>query len=377
MPRGGISFVDVRDAAQAFVAALTQRQRRRAPPARRRQLGVQRVLRAARAHRATGRRRSCACPRALKDRRRAPGWRRGRASAAASPTCPPATWRWASAGSSSTRRRRAAARLRAARSDGDAGRDRAVRAGATSSQGARLSHVRPSGASEPRKSARGLDDARRRPTPPAADRPIQRRQAPRAGIDARRGGAEQARKLGEALRGTEWAAVYRSPLGRTKETAELVAPGLEQAIPGRPDRIDYGGWEGLSPGTRRARIPAATMHGWPTRARRSLHRRRDRGSRWPSARSRRSSEIRSRHEASPQPVLAVSHKATLRILGAALTGARSRSIALRWPQDECALNLSSCAPARSLPAPLERHLPSGPGPRHHHPRRKIKWGHPT
>jgi broad specificity phosphatase PhoE len=38
-------------------------------------------------------------------------------------------------------------------------------------------------------------------------------------------------------------------------------------------------------------------------------------------------------------VLAISHKATLRILGAALTGAPIGKYRTRWPQDECALNL--------------------------------------
>jgi broad specificity phosphatase PhoE len=50
-------------------------------------------------------------------------------------------------------------------------------------------------------------------------------------------------------------------------------------------------------------------------------------------------EIRSRHESSEKPVLAVSHKATLRILAAALTGAPIAKYRTRWAQDECALNL--------------------------------------
>ena len=61
--------------------------------------------------------------------------------------------------------------------------------------------------------------------------------------------------------------------------------------------------------------------------------------RWRAARSRRSKTIRSRHENAAQPVLAVSHKATLRIVGAALTGAPIAKYRLRWAQDECALNL--------------------------------------
>jgi broad specificity phosphatase PhoE len=151
-------------------------------------------------------------------------------------------------------------------------------------------------------------------------------------------GREQARKLGERLRGIEWAAVYRSPLGRTLETAALVAPGREAvALPGLVE-IDYGEWEGLSAREARARDPARydawiadpaavappggeTAAEVAERARAALE------------------QIRSRHQGSPHPVLAVSHKATLRILGAALLGAPVSKYRLRWSQDECALNL--------------------------------------
>jgi broad specificity phosphatase PhoE len=49
--------------------------------------------------------------------------------------------------------------------------------------------------------------------------------------------------------------------------------------------------------------------------------------------------IRSRHDPSGDAVLAVSHKATLRILAAALTGGPVAKYRIRWAQDECALNL--------------------------------------
>lgn len=151
-------------------------------------------------------------------------------------------------------------------------------------------------------------------------------------------GREQARKLGERLSGVRWAAVYRSPLGRTGETAALIAPGFEAQIVKGLIEIDYGGWEGLSPEQARALNPgrykawladpsATAPTGGETaaqvaeRARAALE------------------EIRARHEGSQLPVLAVSHKATLRILGAALTGAPVSKYRTRWSQDECALNL--------------------------------------
>ena len=151
-------------------------------------------------------------------------------------------------------------------------------------------------------------------------------------------GREQARKLGARLASVRWAAVYRSPLGRTAETAALIAPGSPaQILPGLIE-IDFGSWEGLSPAQARDRDKerfeawtagpvAVAPPGGETAdqvARRAL------GA---------LEEIRARHEHGGDPVLAVSHKATLRILGAALTGAPIRFYRARWSQDECALNL--------------------------------------
>src|SRR5207245_9744207 len=60
-------------------------------------------------------------------------------------------------------------------------------------------------------------------------------------------GQQQARKLGQRLSAVRFAAVYRSPLGRTAQTAALIAPMLSaQVVPGLTE-IDYGEWEGLSP----------------------------------------------------------------------------------------------------------------------------------
>src|SRR5216684_5799514 len=53
-------------------------------------------------------------------------------------------------------------------------------------------------------------------------------------------GREQARKLGERLKSVRFAAVARSPLGRTKQTAELVASGAPHVIVEGLTEIDYG-----------------------------------------------------------------------------------------------------------------------------------------
>ena len=71
--------------------------------------------------------------------------------------------------------------------------------------------------------------------------------------DRHRFDSNRSGKLGARLAGVEWAAVYRSPLGRTGETAALVAPGFDARISPGLIEINYGGWEGLSPAQARER----------------------------------------------------------------------------------------------------------------------------
>jgi broad specificity phosphatase PhoE len=60
-------------------------------------------------------------------------------------------------------------------------------------------------------------------------------------------GREQARRLGERLAGERFAALYASPLGRTLETARILARphGLEPVAVEGLREIDHGRWEGL------------------------------------------------------------------------------------------------------------------------------------
>src|SRR5213082_2208907 len=69
-------------------------------------------------------------------------------------------------------------------------------------------------------------------------------------------GRQQARKLGERLKTVPFAAVYRSPLGRTRDTADLIEPTHDQIVLAGLIEIDYGAWEGLSPEQARANDPA-------------------------------------------------------------------------------------------------------------------------
>jgi broad specificity phosphatase PhoE len=151
-------------------------------------------------------------------------------------------------------------------------------------------------------------------------------------------GREQASLLGVRLAGVDWAAVYRSPLGRTAETAQLVAPEHPARIlPGLVE-INYGGWEGLSESQARSLDPAR-FEAWRNDPTTTAPPGGETAAQVAERALAALEQIRAAHEGGGRPVLAVSHKATLRIVGAALTGAPVASYRTRWPQDECALNL--------------------------------------
>ncbi len=151
-------------------------------------------------------------------------------------------------------------------------------------------------------------------------------------------GREQARKLGERLSAVRFVAVVRSPLRRTKETTDLVAPGLPQLVLEGLTEIDYGEWEGLSPDQARERDPEL-YEAWLEDPARIAPPRGETATQVADRALAALREIQDRHEPRGGPVLGISHKATLRILGAALTNAPVGLYRKRWPQDECALNL--------------------------------------
>ena len=150
-------------------------------------------------------------------------------------------------------------------------------------------------------------------------------------------GREQARLLGARLASVRFAAVYRSPLGRTAETAALIAPSIQASILPGLIEIDYGGWEGMSPAEARLADPAR-YDAWVADPEVNEPPGGETAAQVAGRALLALEQIRSRH---PEDaiVLAVSHKATLRVLGAALTGAPIARYRARWPQDECALNL--------------------------------------
>jgi probable phosphoglycerate mutase len=151
-------------------------------------------------------------------------------------------------------------------------------------------------------------------------------------------GREQARKLGARLSSVPFAAVVRSPLGRTGETAELIVPGMKQTVLEGLTEIDYGEWEGLSPAQARERDPEL-YDAWIDDPARIAPPKGETAAQVAERALAALREMEERFANAKGPVLAVSHKATLRILGAAITSAPVSLYRKKWPQDECALNL--------------------------------------
>ena len=132
-------------------------------------------------------------------------------------------------------------------------------------------------------------------------------------------GEAMAEAFAQAYATTKWEAIYTSPLLRTRQTADGLAP-LAGVTPTPEDglkEIEYGEWEGLTVDEVKARWPAAYEYWADDVASRgapggetAFH---------VAARAMRVVEaIRTRH--TEGNVLIVSHKATLRIITCALLG---------------------------------------------------------
>jgi broad specificity phosphatase PhoE len=158
-------------------------------------------------------------------------------------------------------------------------------------------------------------------------------------------GRAQAKALGSRLTSVNFSAVYRSPLDRTRETGALVAPAFASQmmiLPGLTE-IDYGEWEGLSSQEAELKWPAEFI-AWREDAEHHAPIGGETARRVADRALAALESIRVRHEESADasltgPVLAVSHKATLRILACALLGAPLGNYRKSLGQDECALNL--------------------------------------
>lgn len=185
-------------------------------------------------------------------------------------------------------------------------------------------------------------------------------------------GREQALSLGARLAAVRFSAVYRSPLARTAETASLVVPNTRSIVVPGLIEIDYGEWEGLTPQEAESSYPArfaawvadpaevgppggetaAQIAARALEALEWIRRRHEEGDSSPAPGSLGRAawlEVQSMQEGGEPawfkepleegPALAICHKATLRVLACALSGAPLGNYRTRFAQDECALNL--------------------------------------
>jgi broad specificity phosphatase PhoE len=157
-------------------------------------------------------------------------------------------------------------------------------------------------------------------------------------VDLSDAGRRQAARLRERLRGEKLAAVYTSPLGRCFETARLIAEphGLDLQARDGLREIDHGHWEGLSRSEVKQRFTSeyaaweADPFGFAPEG----------GTNGASVLARALPVIRAIVAAHPgEQILAVSHKATIRLLVAALIGVDPRRYRDRFEQRPCALNV--------------------------------------
>jgi probable phosphoglycerate mutase len=121
-------------------------------------------------------------------------------------------------------------------------------------------------------------------------------------------GREQAKKLRARLAEVRWGAVYCSPLGRTAETAHVLAPDAKVVeLPGLIE-INYGKWEGLTALQAEA-LDTPAYAAWVADPVANAPPGGETAAQVAERALQALEKIRARHEASKGPVLAVSHKA--------------------------------------------------------------------
>lgn len=151
-------------------------------------------------------------------------------------------------------------------------------------------------------------------------------------------GRHQARALGARLAGETVAAIYTSPLGRTRETAAAIAKphGLEPIVEPGLREIDHGHWEGLTRQEVESRFAEEYDH-WEEDP---LSVAPQGGENGIDVIARAVPVLRSvvlRHPG--QAVAVVSHKATIRLLVSIFLGLDARSYRDRLDQSPACLNV--------------------------------------
>jgi len=157
-------------------------------------------------------------------------------------------------------------------------------------------------------------------------------------VDLSDEGRAQAGRLAERLAGETLAAVYSSPLKRTRETAGIIAEPHRLDVVARDGlrEIDHGRWEQMT----RAEVEAKFATEYAAWEADPFTFAPEGGESGLSVMARALPEIREiviRHKG--EKVLVVSHKATIRLLISSLLGFDARSYRDRLDQSPCCLNI--------------------------------------
>lgn len=157
-------------------------------------------------------------------------------------------------------------------------------------------------------------------------------------VDLSAEGRTQARALGERLRDEKIAAIYTSPMKRTRETAELVRgdhPAPVEVEPGLRE-IDHGKWEGMT----RKEVEASRADEYASWEEDPFTFAPEGGENGLSVVARAVPALRSIVERHPNAVVAVvSHKATIRLTLSILLGIDPRGYRDRLDQAPACLNV--------------------------------------
>jgi len=151
-------------------------------------------------------------------------------------------------------------------------------------------------------------------------------------------GRQQVRRLAERLAGIPIAAVYASPLGRTMETAEILAAPHQLEVQKRDGlrEISHGHWEQLTRREVEEKFPQEAAS-WEKDPYTFAPEGGESGLAVTARALPALIDIVRRHEGSP--VIVVSHKATIRLLLSSLLGFDPRRYRDNLDQDPAALNI--------------------------------------
>jgi probable phosphoglycerate mutase len=164
----------------------------------------------------------------------------------------------------------------------------------------------------------------------------------RTDVELSDAGRRQAERLGARLRGLPPAAIYTSPLGRTAETAAIIAQGtgLTPMIDARIVELNYGEWEGKTFAEVKSKSNDAYAR-WDADPAREAPPGGETGLAGVARIASFLDEMRQRHSAGREHVVVVTHKTVCRLALCHALGLAPSEYRRRLSMENAALNIIS------------------------------------